>query len=283
MRPQRIGRYVIHERLGRGGTGLVSKAWDESEEQWVAIKSVLPEHTTRARQESLYAEARVAAELDHPAIARVHGVVTEGDRTHIVMELVEGRLLSELLKESVLGVELAISLARQLAEGLSVAHRHGLVHGDLKAENVMVVDGCHAKILDFGLAAGVIHRDANEGPGNQAVVGTARAMSPEQAAGRSIDHRSDLFSLGTLLYHMVTGVHPFAAGDPFETMHSVAFQEPPPLHHLNPDAPEPLTELVGSLLEKNPKDRPESAMDVAARLEALQISGSSGVPNTPSG
>ena len=274
---------MIHERLGRGGTGLVSKAWDESSEQWVAIKSVLPEHTTTERQESLYAEARLAAELDHPAIARVHGVVTEGDRTHIVMELVEGRLLSELLKEGALGVELAINLARQLADGLSVAHRHGLVHGDLKAENVMVVDGCHAKILDFGLAAGITHRDTNDRPGNPAVVGTAGAMSPEQAAGRSIDHRSDLFSLGTLLYHMVTGVHPFAAGDPFETMHSVAFQEPPPIHHLNPEAPEPLTDLVASLLEKSPDHRPDNARDVALRLEALQTSGASGAAETPSG
>jgi serine/threonine-protein kinase len=258
--------------------GVVYEAWDERLERRVAIKRVQPDPTGAGidprRRERLRREARAAARLSHPAIVQIFDVVETEEADWIVLELVEGPTLAELLRQGPLDLGRLLPLAREIAEGLAEAHGRGILHRDLKTDNVVVTRASHAKILDFGLAkrfwptAPEPDRLSLDGE----IVGTPRAMSPEQANGALLDPRSDLFSLGTLLYEAVTGVSPFAAATPVETMHRVCVHQPPPAAELNPAVPPALSELIRELLEKDRERRPADAAQVAARLAALQES-----------
>ncbi len=250
--------------------GTVYRAWDELLERRVALKCIRPgkEHSEE-RRERLRREARSAAGLDHPTIARVYSFFQEDGVDHIVMELVEGRPLSTILLGAPLAPPVALGLARQIAEGLAAAHARGIVHRDLKAENVMVTESRQVKILDFGLAKR-LEADEDSLTQDGIVMGTSRAMSPEQARGKPVDHRSDLFSLGSLLYEMLSGRHPFQAGSPLETMRRVVRHAPRPLAELQPDLPQELCLLVEGMLEKNPERRPQTANEVVAALEAVE-------------
>jgi len=268
----RIGPYRIEEHLGSGGMGAVYKAFDERLGRWVAIKSILPEAgMSDDRRERLRREARSAAALNHPAISQVHDIIVEDGRDHIVMEYVEGRPLSRLITQAELTLEQAVSIARQTAEGLYAAHSHGVIHRDLKAENVMVKASGQVKILDFGLAKRIDGSCTDESLTKEGtVIGTCRAMSPEQAQGHPLDHRSDLFSLGTLLYTMVTGRHPFAGPTPVETMRRVVYDPVPRADRINPDVPAQLATLIERMLAKDPEDRPADAALVAAALAQIE-------------
>ena len=255
--------------------GVVYEAWDERLERRVAIKRVIPDPAGAPpdprRRERLRREARAAAQLSHPAIVQVFDVVETEEADWIVLELVEGPTLAELLRQGPLDFGRLLPLAREIAEGLAEAHGRGLLHRDLKIENVVVTRSGHAKILDFGLAkrfwpAAPLDGLSREGE----VAGTPRAMSPEQARGEALDPRTDLFSLGTLLYEAVTGVSPFVAATPVETLHRVCSHHPPPAAELNPAAPLGLSELIAGLLEKDRERRPADATQVAVRLAALQ-------------
>ncbi len=255
--------------------GEVFLAFDERLERWVAVKrirwhpGVTPGATERFRR-----EARAAARLNHPAIVQVHDLVTDGDGDAIVMEHVVGKPLSALLGGPDLSAALAIRLAREVAGGLAHAHAAGFVHRDLKAENVMVTGTGSAKILDFGLAKPVT--SASRAPDEEsltadgAVVGTCHAMSPEQAGGGEVDARSDLFSLGSLLYEMLTGHAPFRGANPLDTLKRVLTEAPPSLANVRPDLPPALAALVHQLLAKDPAARPKSAAEVARRLAAIE-------------
>ncbi|HET9210790.1 MAG TPA: protein kinase [Thermoanaerobaculia bacterium] len=262
----RIGAYRLVRRLGSGGMGEVFLAWDDRLERPVAAKRVRPDKERgSARRERFRREARAAARLSHPNVVQVFDLV-EGEGDWIVMEYVQGRSLAEILRDQgALPAGAAVDLARQVAEGLAAAHAQGLVHRDLKAENVMVTPAGQAKILDFGLARPLETGTGETLTDDGMVMGTWRSMSPEQAAGGTADARSDLFSLGVLLYEMLAGRSPFLGRTPVETLRNVAAVPPEPLSHLQPE----LASLVGSLLEKDPGRRPQSAEKVAQDLRAL--------------
>ncbi len=284
MDGSRVGPYQLTRPLGAGGMGEVYEAWDERLERHVAIKRVQPDATGAApdprRRERLRREARAAACLSHPAVVQIFDVVETEEADWIVLELVDGPTLAEMLLQGPLDLGRLLPLAREIAEGLAEAHSRGILHRDLKTENVVVTRSGHAKILDFGLAkrfwpaaGGGLPRDLSRSLSQVGeILGTPRAMSPEQANGELLDPRSDLFSLGTLLYEAVTGVSPFKAATTVETLHRVCTHQPPAPAQLNPTVPLPLSALIGELLEKDRERRPADASQVAARLATLQES-----------
>ncbi len=273
---ERLGIYRIESLLGRGGMGEVYLAWDEMLERHVAIKRIrsdrLGDATHRAR---FLREARAVARLDHPAIVRVYHVLERDDSQCLVMEYVRGQDLTKLIANGEIDAAQAVAIAHGIADGLAEAHRQGLVHRDLKPGNVMVTQDDRIKILDFGLAkalwpGGTPTAEDEQLTQSGMIVGTVHAMSPEQAAGRPVDHRSDLFALGSLLYEMLSGRPPFRGEHLLDTLSRIVGTEPEPLAELCPDLPRPLINLVERLLEKDPERRPHNADLVAQELAALR-------------
>ena len=273
---QRLGPYEVLAPLGAGGMGEVYRARDPRLGREVALK-VLPEGIAKdaellARFEE---EARATSALNHPSIVVVHEVGHEGDRRFIV---IEGESLRQVLSQGPLPVREAVRIAAQVAEALEAAHARGIVHRDLKPENVMVTPEGRVKILDFGLSRRTFLSPSRPGdtfavrqkatiPG--LVVGTVTYMSPEQVRGEQVDHRSDVFAFGSLLFELLTGKAPFRRGTPAETMAAVLTEDPPPLSTLLPSVPPALERVVGRCLEKNADRRFHSAHDLAFALEAL--------------
>lgn len=268
--PERIGVYRLESPLGRGGMGEVYLAWDERLERAVAIKRIRADAFVQGQQrERFRREARMAARLSHASIVQVHDLVSEESGDAIVMEYVEGPTLAERLTHGPLGMAEAIHLAKEIAEGLAAAHEAGLIHRDLKAENVVITPAGHAKILDFGLARPMCW-DGEVLTQHGALVGTCYAMSPEQASGGDLDERSDLFSFGALLYEMLTGRSAFRAKDPRATLQRVLYEQPTPLEEIRPDLPPALVSLVERLLAKDREGRPRSAVSVVHKLERIE-------------
>jgi class 3 adenylate cyclase/tRNA A-37 threonylcarbamoyl transferase component Bud32/tetratricopeptide (TPR) repeat protein len=255
--------------------GAVWRAWDERLKRWVALKQIRADVTVRHGRERLWREACAAARLNHPSIVQVYDILEGTDGDWIVMELVEGKTLRRLLEEeTALPPARAIKLCREITEGLVEAHAQGILHRDLKATNVIIAASGRAKILDFGLAKELPREGVSDESrdltitlsGN--VLGTCYAMSPEQALGRALDERSDLFSLGSLLYEMLTGKAPFRAETAALSLARVVEFKPPPVQRLQPAVPPEVCALVDWLLQKEPGDRPQSAAEVLAILEA---------------
>ncbi|MCP4653902.1 MAG: protein kinase, partial [bacterium] len=267
--PERVGPYRIGERLGAGGMGEVYRAYDERLERWVAIKQIRPgkAESHKARQR-FRREARAAAGLAHPAIVQVFDILETEHGDWIVSELVEGESLHRLLRSGRLDLAQILALAAEIAEGLVEAHGKGIVHRDLKTENVMVTQTGHPKILDFGIAKR-LWADHDETLSDDIIVGTSRAMSPEQAQGDEVDHRSDLFSLGTLLYEMLTGESPFLSSSSLQTLTRICSHRQPSVQEVRPEVPGDLSSLVDRLLEKDPSYRPQSTAEVAMTLGSL--------------
>ena len=267
-----IGDYQVLGVLGSGGMGTVVLALDNRLQRQVAIKRIRAgsEMSPLAR-ERLRREAAAAATLNHPAIVQIHHILEGESGDAIVMEYVEGRTLAQMLSRGPLPVRQAVGIARQVAEGLAAAHGLGLIHRDLKTQNVMVTPSGQAKILDFGLAKRLTPSPEDDSlTAEGAPVGTRRAMSPEQAKGGTLDVRSDLFSLGVLIYEICTGRSPFHGDDRGQTLERVIAEVPAPAAELNPGLPAPLAALVGELLEKDPARRPSSAASVAERLRRIE-------------
>ncbi len=268
--PQHIGPYRLGPLLGSGGMGSVYRAYDERLERWVALKRV---HTvgqgfTKAR-ERLRREAKAIAKLNHPAIVQIYDLVEHDGEDWLVMELVEGHTLAHALLDRKLGLGHLLELAREIALGLAAAHQRGIIHRDLKAENVLVSQEGHAKILDFGLAK---HLDAELSAltAEGVSVGTMRAMAPEQLNGEPADARTDLYALGVLLYEALAGRNPFLGPSHGSTIKKVLFERPVPLSQAAEGIPEALSDLVERLLQKEPADRPESAAAVADLVGKIQ-------------
>jgi serine/threonine-protein kinase len=271
MQIESVGPYRIEKHLGSGGMGTVYLAWDDRLKRKVAIKSIHPaKELSEERLERLRREAQAIASINHPAVTHVHDIITEAGRDYIVMEYVEGRSLTSLLTETPLPSHRAVNIARQIAAGLAAAHEKGVIHRDLKPENVMIDASGNVKILDFGLAKSTAEdTDQVSLTEEGMVMGTSRAMSPEQARGEHVDARSDLFSLGSIIYELITGKHPFQASNPLDTMHRIVKHRQAPPRRYQPEIPIELGLLVEKLLEKDRKNRPSSAKEIAVALDAL--------------
>ena len=254
MTARRIGPYVIEQLLGRGGMGEVYKAYDEKLERHVAIKLIRARAVRSETLKHFLREARTAARLSHPAIVQIYHVEEVGGDDCIVMELIDGEPLAKLVRDRPLDFADALTLACQIADGLAEAHDKGVVHRDLKTENVMVTRDGRAKILDFGLAKPLLSNDGDSV--SDQLTGTPRAMSPEQVNEESVDQRSDIFSFGTLLYELCTGHSPFRGRTPLAVLHQVCYHRPPSVRELNPEVPAELAQLIDHMMEKSPAEPP---------------------------
>jgi len=279
----RIGPYQILKRIGVGGMGEVFLAYDSRLDRRVAIKRIRPgAEVTPTSRERFRREARLAARLSHSAIVQVYDILEEEGSEYIVMEYVEGTTLRDQVRQGPMDVRAVVELARELAAGLDTAHREGIIHRDLKTENVLVSNSGGPKILDFGIAKRLLDSEEGSLTAVNAVVGTCRAMSPEQARGEPLDPSTDLFALGVLLYEALTGISPFEMESPLSTLSRVVLHRQAPVHQLNPAIPWQLSQLIDRLLEKTAAMRPVSAAEVRRELEEiaarLGTASSSGAP-----
>lgn len=280
---QRIGPYRVEERLGTGGMGEVYKAYDDRLERWVAIKRIRSDRDEGAEnRERFQREARATARLNHNSIVHLYDIFQDGESDCIVMEYVEGMTLDKLIRNGPLEPLQVASLGHEIATGLAEAHAKGIIHRDLKVENVIVTPKGHAKILDFGLARPLLKSELDTSlTGKGQLVGTSRTMSPEYVSGEDIDHRSDLFSLGVLLYEAVTSHSPFKAHNTLATLKQVMLHHQTPAHLVSSHVPEELSTVIESLLEKDPDDRPQSAEEVAHEFGLIAGRLSSGNVDRP--
>jgi len=276
-----IGRTVSHyhilEKIGKGGMGEVYLAENTSLKRKVALK-FLPEylHQNELAHRRFLREAESAAALDHPYICHINEISqTEAGQDFIVMEYVEGQTLKDRLEEGPLALEESIRVSGEIIDALALAHQRGIVHRDLKPANIMLTTQGHAKVMDFGLAKRVLTDDATEQDLTSALtregstLGTPAYMSPEQVRGQPVDHRTDLFSFGIILYEMLTGVHPFRRSHPVETMGAILYEEPEPLSAHFPGPMALLQKTINQLLAKDPDQRMQTAEEVAGRLIEL--------------
>ncbi len=269
-----LGPYQVTSRLGSGGMGEVFLAYDPRLDRQVAIKRIRADVGLEVEHHSrLLREAKVAASLLHPAIVQVFDLLTLDEVDHIVMEYVPGTTLRRALDAGPLPLADGLRVARAVAGGLAYAHDSGVIHRDLKTENVLLTPEGDAKIADFGIARRQPATGESTGETltrEGVVMGTYRSMSPEQACGDPLDARSDLFSFGVLLYETFTGESPFLAENNARTVRRVLNHRPPPARERAGGVPPSLSELIDHLLEKEPSLRPRDAQEVAERLAALE-------------
>ena len=261
-----LGPYRIVERLGRGGMAAVYKAYQPSLDRYVAVK-VLPSHLTDEPgfAERFRREARAVAKLEHPHILAVHDYGQEGDLTYIAMRYVEGGTLKDLLGKP-LELPRVVDLIGQIADALDYAHEHGVIHRDVKPSNVLLDRGNWTLLTDFGVARMVEATQQLTGTG--VGVGTPAYMSPEQGQGKRVDRRSDVYSLGVVLYEMLTGRVPFEADTPLAVVWKHV-NEPLPLpRSITPDVPEAVERVVLKAMAKSPQDRFPRTGDLAKALAA---------------
>jgi tRNA A-37 threonylcarbamoyl transferase component Bud32 len=286
---QTIKHYEVEALLGEGGMGVVYKARDTRLGRQVALKLLLPEFTRDPERKTRFLrEARAASAVNHPAIAQIYDVDEGPEGLFIAMELVEGKTVKSLIQGRELDLLGALEIAAQVGGGLQKAHEAGIVHRDIKPENIVVTPDGHAKILDFGLAklleptapdapAGISHMETLAKTQAGFVLGTLRYMSPEQARGQSVDHRSDIFSLGIVLYEMVTGQMPFSGNTALDTLHAIAFEETKPVTSLRSNLPPSLQRVVTRCLRKRASDRYPDAKELVADLKTVQREVESGI------
>jgi serine/threonine protein kinase len=264
-----VGPYVIRQELGRGGMGIVYLADDTRLMRRVALKALSPDiGRDPTGRERLRREAQAAAGLSHPGIATVYALEEFSGELFLVCEYVAGQSLRRSLAEGPLPIARALEIATQIARTLTVAHEAGVVHRDIKPENIIITPGGGVKVLDFGLArlenaalTGLTHTGA--------ILGTPAYMAPEQALGRRVDFRTDLFALGLLIYEMVSGTNPFVGRTVTATLVRIAEGTEPPLSDVRPDVPPELDRVVARCLRKNPLERFDSTQALADALAQL--------------
>ncbi len=278
--PERIGRYEVLAELGQGAMGVVYKARDPQLERFVAIKTLrgdlgLPPEEYADLEKRFYQEATAAGRLNHPHIVTVYDVVEIGGVPYIVMELLEGRTLTDVIAaHGPLAPDEAVKLIVQVCDALDYAHAHGVIHRDIKPGNIMVGADGVAKVSDFGIARVAGSSVTRTG----VVVGTPAYMSPEQLRGRVPDGRSDLFSLGVVLYEALTGVNPFQCEDLTATLSQVVQVDPVPVREKNPAVQPALDRVTARTMAKEPDQRYPTAGALAQALtDAVNQPGSGSV------
>jgi beta-lactam-binding protein with PASTA domain/tRNA A-37 threonylcarbamoyl transferase component Bud32 len=263
------GRYEILERVGAGGMAEVYRARDELLGRDVAVK-VLSDRFARDRSfvERFRREAQSAANLSHPNIVSLYDYGSDNGTYFIVMEYIDGRPLDGVIRaEGALLPERAAEIAADVAQALQRAHAGGLVHRDIKPSNIMITSGGQTKVTDFGIARAVASDGEQTMTQTGMVIGTAAYLSPEQAQGRPVDARSDVYSLGCVLYEMLTGRAPFGGDTPLSIAYKHVREDPSPPSQVNPDVPRELDAIVMKALAKNPDNRYSSAMELKQDLD----------------
>ena len=280
---EKLGRYEIVAELGQGAMGTVYKARDPLLDRIVAIKTIslnLPKDEAAEYEARFYQEAKAAGQLSHPNIVTIYDIGKCDDLAYMAMEYLEGRELRAILgAESLMPIDSALHIAAQVADALHFAHERQVVHRDLKPANVMVLNDGLIKITDFGIAR---MRNNEVKTMTGMILGSPKYMSPEQVAGKRADHRSDLFSLGVVVYEMLTGTSPFVADNIHGVMYQTLNFTPPTPKTLNPDLPEVLNFIVAKVLAKNVEDRYQSAKDLANDLRQARADYLSGVMHSAS-
>jgi dienelactone hydrolase/predicted Ser/Thr protein kinase len=274
------GKYQIEGEIGRGGMGVVYRAQDLKLKRPVALKFLPPDFAADPEtRERFVIEAQAAAALSHPNICTIYEVGEADELSYIAMEFVEGQSLKQRIKQGPLKVEEATDIAVQIASGLAEAHKKGIIHRDIKSANIMVTAKGQAKVMDFGLAK---LRGGSSLTKTQTTLGTVAYMSPEQSRGEAVDGRTDLWSLGVVLYEMVTGNLPFKGDRDASVIYSIVHEEPKSLRLSKPPVPEELQGVIAHALKKSLQARYASAEDMLKDLKAYQTSlrlGESGVLN----
>jgi serine/threonine protein kinase/Tol biopolymer transport system component len=284
-----ISRYVVESKLGEGGMGVVYKAHDPQLARAVAIKVLPPEMIADPeRKRRFVQEARAASALNHPNIVTVHDIGADGDRDYIVMEYLAGSTLDRRIPATGLPAREALRYAVAIADALAAAHQAGIVHRDLKPSNVLITDDGRVKVLDFGLAKLLESHESSESAATVAntdrgiVVGTTNYMSPEQADGRALDGRSDIFSFGSVMYEMVTGRVAFDADSRLAALGKIVNEDPPPPRVVNGSVPAEVERIVLRCLRKDPARRFQTMADLKVALEDLVIESGSAAAAGPS-
>ncbi|HEX9368932.1 MAG TPA: serine/threonine-protein kinase, partial [Vicinamibacterales bacterium] len=272
----RVGPYVIVSAIGRGGVGEVYLADDPRLRRQVALKILnakfAEDESARGR---FLREAQMAASLDHPNICTLHEIGTDGGSDYLVMQFVRGETLAQRLERGRLPLREALEIAVQLADALAYAHENGVIHRDIKPQNVMLTPEGRVKLMDFGLAKAPGRLDDQQEThaaltAAGVFLGTIAYMSPEQLAGRPADERSDIFSLGMTLYEIFAGRHPFAGPTHAATITAIASRPAAPLSEAAPDAPAALTPVLRRALALDPRERYQSTRDLLEDLESVR-------------
>jgi len=270
MKYETISNYEILEKLGEGGMGQVYKAFDTKLERNVAIKLMLPQvQSGESSKERFIQEAKSASALDHPNICTIYEIgETDDGSLFIAMAYYEGESLQEYLKREIPSYDEALDIAIQVAKGLECAHQSDIIHRDIKPANIMITESGIVKIVDFGLAklAGVAHLTQTG-----STLGTAAYMSPEQVKGGSVNHKSDVFSCGVVLYELFTGIQPFKNDYYHGMMYAVVNEDPPPVTEHKPDLPVELEWILRKSMEKDPDDRFQDMSEMVQFLESLKV------------
>ena len=262
-----ISHYKILEKLGEGGMGVVYKAEDLKLKRTVALK-FLPHHiaVNEEDRERFKIEAQAAAALNHPNIATIYAIEEVDDELFIVMEYIDGQELRQKIEAGPLKVDVAMDIAMQIADGLQAAHKKGVFHRDIKSANIMLTQDDRVKIMDFGLAKIKGQMRLTK---TGTTVGTVTYMSPEQARGEKVDHRTDIWSFGVLLYEMITGQMPFKGDYEQAVIYSILNEEPKPIMELRAGAPVELADVVNKALTKDLKERYLNMGEMFADLKSL--------------
>ena len=263
---KQLGRYRIVSELGRGAMGVVYKAHDPVLDRTVALKTIMLGDDVEEREEfqsRFFQEAKAAGRLNHPALITIYDFGEEGSLAYMAMELLDGTELSKRMAQGALPLPEAISIAEQVAEGLAFAHDNGVIHRDIKPGNITLLPRGRVKIMDFGIAR-LKTSDLKTQLGVR--LGTPKYMSPEQSNGGTIDHRTDIFSLGIVLYEMLTGARLFQGDSLPQVLHNVATFVPPPPSRLKPEVSSLLDLVVMRALAKKPEERYGSAWEMVDDL-----------------
>jgi tRNA A-37 threonylcarbamoyl transferase component Bud32 len=286
---QTLGHYRVEAKLGEGGMGVVYRAFDTHLDRLVAIKILRADAIPSSeRKRRFVQEAKAASALNHPNIVHIYDISSCGPTDFIAMEFVQGKTLHQLIGNNGLALRDTLRYSIQIAEALARAHSAGIVHRDLKPANIIVAEDGHVKLLDFGLAkltektvdfqatTAMMTAEELQQTEEGSIVGTVAYMSPEQAEGRKVDARSDIFSFGCVLYEMVTGRQAFQRASRSATLSAILNDEPQPLSYIAANVPGELEKIISRCLRKDPARRAQHADDIKLALDELREDSESG-------